>query len=145
MSKTLLITFYLSVVLCASPTLGSQETGGSIIGWGSNVVGVDMTGPFISISAGEQHSLALYADGSIAAWGLNSYGICRVPVHNSNYLQASSGSSAVHSLAIRSDGSIDAWGNNNFGQIDVPAPNTGFMAVSAGNWHSIALKPTAQS
>ena len=55
----------------ANPFAG---TPGSIVGWGSQVVGVDLTKGFVSVAAGYQHSLGLKPDGSIVAWGRNSEG-----------------------------------------------------------------------
>ena len=52
---------------------------GSIVGWGSQVVGVDLSGGFTDIAAGGAHSLGLKEDGSLVAWGDNGHGQCDTP------------------------------------------------------------------
>ena len=111
---------------------------GSIVGWGSQVVGVDLSQGFIAVAAGSSHSLGLKADGSIVAWGDNYYGQTDVPAPNTGFVAVAAGGS--HSLGLKADGSIVAWGYNYPGQTDVPAPNTGFVAVAAGWYHSLGLK-----
>jgi alpha-tubulin suppressor-like RCC1 family protein len=54
----------------------SQKTSGSIVGWGSQVFGVDLSRDFVAVAAGWAHSLGLKADGSIVAWGDNLWGQC---------------------------------------------------------------------
>ena len=78
---------------CAGAAEGSQ---GSIIGWGSQVVGVDLTHGFVAVAAGWGHSLGLKADGSIAAWGDNWNGQCNVPSPN---IGVAAG--AAHSLSLK--------------------------------------------
>jgi hypothetical protein len=41
---------------------------------------------FVAVSACSDHSLGLKADGSIVAWGSNSYGQCDVSAPNSGYI-----------------------------------------------------------
>ena len=87
----------------------------------------------ISIAAGESHSLALCADGSLFAWGSNSsgqignagdaYTNCLVPVAvATNGALAGKTVTAIavgsaHNLALCSDGSVVAWGVANNGQL----------------------------
>ena len=47
---------------------------GSIVGWGSKVVGVDLDGGFAAIATTGGNSLGLKQDGSIVAWGNNYWG-----------------------------------------------------------------------
>ena len=70
------------------------------------------------------------SDGSIVAWGHNTYGQCDVPVPNEGFVAVAGG--YYHSLGLKADGSIVAWGDNYYGQCDVPAPNEGFVAVAGG-------------
>ena len=102
-------------------------------------IGVDQTGvllgkTIVQVAHGESHSLALCSDGTLAAWGANSFGalgdnsniLSRVPVA----VNAASGTSALfgktvvaisagfaYSLALCSDGTVAAWGSNFFGQL----------------------------
>src|SRR3990172_411306 len=111
---------------------------GAIVGWGSQVVGVDLSGGFVSVAAGVYHSLGLKADGSIVAWGNNFSGQTNVPAPNTGFVAVAAG--GFHSLGLKADGSIVAWGcgsPDNYGQCNVPAPNSGFVGVAAGVYHSL--------
>ncbi len=81
-------------------------------------------------AAGGNHSLALRADGSVVAWGMDKFGELgdgapnrdrSTPVEVSG-LGAGSGVVALaagssHNLALRADGSVVAWGSNESGQL----------------------------
>jgi alpha-tubulin suppressor-like RCC1 family protein len=88
----------------------------------------------VGLAAAHTHSLALFSDGTLAAWGDdssgqlgdNSGGNQRAPV----MVNMTSGTSALfgksvgalstgysHSLALCFDGSIAAWGDNDYGQL----------------------------
>ena len=69
---TALLIFALLAAFCAQTTFAD----GSIIGWGSQVVGVDLSSGFVKVADGGYHSLGLKQDGSIVAWGWNGYGQC---------------------------------------------------------------------
>ncbi len=91
-----------------------------------------------AIAAGENHSLALRADGSVVAWGDNSYGQTDVP-------SAAKGAVAIaagwrHSLALKSDGSVVAWGDNEYGQTSRPAGLAHVKGIAGGYLHSIAIR-----
>ncbi|MDZ7816963.1 MAG: hypothetical protein U5N86_13545 [Planctomycetota bacterium] len=125
---------------------------GSLWAWGSNSSGqigngekasgellpVPMRKPegmgnVVTISAGGSHNIALCEDGSLWAWGSNSFGqigngkggekdskeFLPVPVRKpegmGNVLAISAGSG--HNLALCGDGSLWAWGWNDYGQI----------------------------
>jgi len=84
------------------------------------------------------HSLGLRSDGTIVAWGTNSYGQCDVPAPNADFVAVAAG--YRHGLGLKTDGTIVAWGWNEHGQCDVPAPNADFVAVAAGYAHSLGLR-----
>ena len=122
-----------------------------------------------AVAAGENHSLALCADGTLAAWGDNQYGeLGNNSTTNSsqpvvsNQLGVLAGKSVVavsagenYSLALCSDGTVAAWGANNYGQlgnnsttmskVPIAVVQTGVLAgkrvvaISAGMYHSLAL------
>jgi alpha-tubulin suppressor-like RCC1 family protein len=88
----------------------------------------------LALAAGGSHSLALCADGTVAAWGDNTYGQlgdnstnsqnAPVAVNTAAGVSALSGKKVVgisaglyHSLALCSDGTVAAWGRNNYGQL----------------------------
>lgn len=126
------------LLLLAFGTVTAEPPAGSIVGWGGQVVGVDLTGQFTQVAAGGWHSLALKSDGSIVAWGSNDDGQTIVPAPNTGFVAVAAG--YAHSLGVKADGSIVAWGWNYYGQTSVPAPNTGFVAVAGGYGHSLGLK-----
>src|SRR5262245_14218109 len=68
---------------------------GPIVGWGREVVGVDLTGPFTQVAAGGLHSLGLRADGSIVGWGSNVPGLLNVPAPNTGFVGVSAGGGII--------------------------------------------------
>lgn len=164
---------------------------GTLVGWGSNYDGqvgttntassqpvpglVDSSGVLsgrrvVSVIAGQSHTLALCADGTLAAWGYNYYGqFGGGLVDYRSWIPlvvpqtgALSGKRVVslaagqnHSLAVCSDGTVAAWGSNyrgglgNDGNLDRAIPvsvsvkgalaGKRVVAVAAGNNHSLAL------
>ena len=142
-SKPISCVTMLALVLAGVVVPGCARGSGKIIGWGAQVVGVDLSGPFVQVAGGGDHSLALKSDGSIVAWGHNYSGQCDVPAPNTGFVAVAAGWG--HSLGLKSDGSIVAWGWDDDGQCDVPAPNTGFVAVAAGGAHSLAIQSIPRS
>lgn len=120
-------------------------------------------------AAGYSHSLCLFSDGKVAAWGYNVYGQAgRSPagpvafpaalldsgaLQNKRVIAIAAG--AFHSLALCEDGSIAAWGYNNHGQlgnggshssatpvaVDAGGALAGktVVAIAAGAYHCLAL------
>ncbi|MGW8762736.1 RCC1 domain-containing protein [Streptomyces sp. NPDC055815] len=123
-----------------------------------------------AVAAGDHHSIALLADGTVVAWGtggllgdgtvadgLTPVRVCAVgsAAPCTSYLTGITRIAAgyQHTLALRSDGYIIAWGHNGNGQLGDgtttprPAPvfvNGVFDAVSvaAGIYHSVAALST---
>ncbi len=85
----------------------------------------------VAVAEGYLHSLALCADGTLAAWGYNVFG----QLGNGSAVPSSvpmavdrtgalAGKTVVavaagpfHNLALCADGTVLAWGNNNYGQL----------------------------
>jgi len=123
----------------------------------------------VSVSAGDEYSLARCSDGTLVAWGYNSNGqlgnnsttdsSAPVLVTKTGVLAGktvvSVATGAYHSLALCSDGTLVAWGANWDGElgnnsttdssVPVLVTKTGVLAgkkvvsVSAGCGHSLAL------
>ena len=137
---------------------------------------VDMTGVLsgktvLTVAAGDNHCLALCADGTLAAWGNNSFGQLGINTLGQSAVLAPvlvvrtgvlAGKTVIaiaagngHSLALCSDGTLAAWGVNSYGQLgnntttasSVPLlvdrsgvlASKAVVAISAGNSHSLAI------
>jgi len=87
-----------------------------------------------AIAAGDRHSLAVRADGTITQWGEGA----SPPEGLRGVTSVAAG--LDHDLALQADGTVIAWGSNDKGQTDVPDGLTGVTAVAAGWWYSVALR-----
>jgi len=110
----------------------------------------------VAVSAGQLHSLAIKADGSLWAWGDNSGGQVGDGTKKDRYAPYKVMDHAVaavagywHSLAIKSDGSLWAWGYNSDGQLGDGTVETraapvkimdSVVAAAAGHAHTLAVK-----
>src|SRR5689334_11434340 len=88
---------------------------------GLGVASLHAAGATPAVSAGDQHSLALHADGSLRAWGDDSGGalgtgralVRLTPGVVPNFQNASAvAAGAVHTLALTRDGHVWSWGFN---------------------------------
>ncbi|MGW4165047.1 hypothetical protein, partial [Streptomyces sp. NPDC004788] len=130
----------------------------------------DVLSGVTALSGGGDHSLARRTDGTVVAWGANSYGQLgdgsntdsSTPVQVAGVSGVTSiGAGYAHSLAAKSDGTVRSWGFNATGQlgdgttvdrnapVQVCAPAktapctsflTGIATVSGGFGHSVALR-----
>lgn len=122
-----------SLALAADGTVwswGSQDAGRLGNGQDSGAQSKPQRLPGLStvtaLSAGYQHALALGADGTVWAWGLNNYGqlgdgstsnrSTPVPVPGLPKIAAVAAGD-FHSLALGRDGQVWAWGYNISGQL----------------------------
>ena len=117
--------------------------------------GTDMDGKtIVQVSAGDEHTIALDAEGNIYEWGTvrGSYSRNTTPqlfnvvgtvIANKIITKVVAGSH--YSVAITSDGTVYAWGNNsNFGinskipvKLDFSGKN--IESISLGNSHALAI------
>jgi alpha-tubulin suppressor-like RCC1 family protein len=150
---------------------------GTVLAWGDDTFGqlgngilsangdsevpaaVPGIGTATAVAAGEEHSLALLANGTVLAWGDNHEGqlgngttktsAVPVPVKGLSGVTAIAAGS-LFSLALLNNGTVMAWGDNREGQLGdgtlrnstVPVPVqglTGVTAIAAGALHSLAV------
>ncbi|MEI6607024.1 MAG: cadherin-like beta sandwich domain-containing protein, partial [Verrucomicrobiota bacterium] len=149
--------------------LGNTGTVNSNIPIAVNTAGILSGKTITAIAGGSGHSLALCADGTLAAWGLNDNGQLGDNSINSSLVPVAITTSGAlagkrvvaiaagfsHSLALCSDGTLAAWGWNNFGQLgnngttnslvpiaigsDGVLSGKAVVAIAAGAAHSLAL------
>ena len=109
---------------------------GRVVAWGTNAaVPADISG-VVAIAAGDDHSVALRADGTVVAWGMNDYGQTNVPATLSNVIAVAAG--GRHCLALKRDGTMVGWGHNYNGQASPPGI-AGVRAIAGGNSFSTAV------
>lgn len=112
-----------------------------------------------AVAIGDHHALALKRDGTLWAWGDNTFGQLGdgstdkrlTPVYvGSRFVAMAAGYG--HSLAVKDDGSLWAWGWNAAGQlgdrtsVDRSLPvriAEGFASVAAGTDHSLGVRRAA--
>ncbi|MEK7675741.1 MAG: MBG domain-containing protein, partial [Verrucomicrobiota bacterium] len=138
-------TNVISIVMNSSKTVTANFNFGAVVAWGYNDGGQIKVparlSDVVAVAGGFNFSLALRADGTVAAWGLNyisDWIPMTVPAGLSNVVAVASGS--FHSLALRADGTVVGWGRNDAGQASVPTGLSNVVAVASGGQHSLALR-----
>ena len=136
--------------------LGNGEKVGSVV---AAPVGA-ATDDWEAVACGEAFSLAIKSDGSLWAWGANTYGQLGLGDTSNRSAPEQVGSTGDwvaiaagdnHALALRSDGSLWAWGRGTYGQLGLgdvagsttPArvgSDTDWDEVRCGRYFSAALK-----
>lgn len=161
-----------SLALRANGTLwawgsnGNGQLGDNSLGTASKSSPVSVVGGFadwIRASAGIGHSIGLRANGTLWAWGANSYGrlgdgtttprFSPVSVVGGFTDWDSAAAGNTHSLAIRANGTAWAWGFNANGRlgdntaslsatspVSVVGGFTDWTSVAAGLSHSVGLR-----
>ncbi|MBI3853139.1 MAG: hypothetical protein HY298_23050 [Verrucomicrobia bacterium] len=135
----------------SASALVAPLTGVSITTWGDTQFGQREVPAnldnVVAVAPGIAHSLALRADGTVAAWGAGAtnnpsagvdFGQSIIPPGLNNAKAVAAG--YLHSLALKSNGTVVAWGWNDYGQTNVPVTLSNVTAVSAGAYHTLALK-----
>jgi alpha-tubulin suppressor-like RCC1 family protein len=168
-----------SIVGVTSVSAGLDHTialksDGTVWAWGANLYGQlgDSTAPstsftprkipslanVVAISAGNNHNLALKSDGTLWAWGNNSYG----QVGNNststvyNPVQVLTNVKAISagwltSIALKNDGTVWVWGGDTYGQLgdglstqkNIPSQMTSLSSIAKiamGGNNGLALK-----
>jgi len=92
----------------------------AVLAWLALVLaGLAAPAPAATLAGGFLHSLGVRADGTVVAWGDNTYGQSTVPAAaQSGVIAVAAGDN--HNLALKADGSVVAWGDNSEGQRTPP-------------------------
>ncbi len=151
------------------------KTDGTLWAWGDNLFGQLGDGSYANVrlvptrigtdsnwklvSEGSQYGLAIKTDGTLWAWGDNTFGqlgnqavfaiIPRQVGVGSDWAAISAGD--VHTAAIKKDGTLWAWGFNSYGQLgdatttSKPTPtkigsDTNWQSIDCGSEFSLAIK-----
>ncbi len=88
----------------------------------------------VAVAGGSIHSLALRSDGTVVAWGDDSYNQVDVPADLANVVAIAGG--AYHSLALKADGTVAFWGKSE----TLPGGLTNVVGIAAGGDHSLAVR-----
>ena len=148
--------------------LGDNDSASSSVPVAVTTSGVLGNKTIVSLAVGSSHSVALCSDGTIAAWGNDTYGQLGDGTNNNSNVPVAVTASGVlsgqtvvavaagfnHSLALCADGTVVAWGMNSAGQLgngsntssNVPVAvtktgallNKTVVAIAAGYNHSLA-------
>ena len=147
--KSFLQSFFGGLVICAGALLVTANANGQgqVVGWGDSSKGQALSSTrsilgFKDAAAGTYHTVAIRADGSVMAWGLNSSGQTTVPATLGRIVQVAAGN--AHTMALSTDGKVTAWGANLSGQRTVPTNLGTVMQIAAGYEHSMALQTTGK-
>jgi alpha-tubulin suppressor-like RCC1 family protein len=119
------------MLLLTSIACYTQTESGYLLRWGS-LASTPVSNNYISISAGDNVTAVVNADGTLSAWGYNRNQQCNLPAGN-NYSAVST--AGLGGLALKTDGSLVAWGFSNA----VP-PGNDFTKICRGYEHCLALK-----
>jgi alpha-tubulin suppressor-like RCC1 family protein len=132
------------VALLQSPAVTHADT--QVITWGK-VYGATPVPPpgltnIVALAAGDDHLLALRADGTVVAWGgVNQFGQRTVPPDATNVVEIAAGT--THSLALRG-GTVVFWGAvYNTGVATAPPEagvNMADLALGCGADHVLQLR-----
>ncbi|NLX91354.1 MAG: hypothetical protein GXZ07_07170 [Firmicutes bacterium] len=120
----------------------------------------------VAVAAGKEHSVVLRADGTVWAWGNNSFGqLGNGTIQNSakpvrvreldEVIAIAAGD--YHTIALRFDGTVWAWGDNSYNQLGIKKDQddvstltkckpvqvkhlTKVISIAAGARHNLALR-----
>jgi len=114
---------------------------GNVVAWGEDHVEFDPPeglSQVVALAGGYDHSVALKSDGTVVAWGKNTFGQTDVPVGLADVVAVTAGKYC--NLAVKSDGTVVGWGYNSSFLNQIPEGLDQVVSVSISNSHALALK-----
>lgn len=125
---------------------GSVSVGGTVSVWGyeksalappANVTGITQ------LAVGRSHALALRADGSLQAWGRDSYGLGATTVPSDVGPASQIAAGGYHNVVLQQDGQVRSWGRFRAGTSIDTGTGYGDSAVpaSVGRARFVAAAP----
>jgi alpha-tubulin suppressor-like RCC1 family protein len=127
-------------VFWAALMFAANASFGEVVGWNTSGAASDVPDGLtnvVAIAAGDSHTLAVRVDGTVVAWGDDSWGQIDVPSGLASVKAVAGGNE--HSLALLADGTLVAWGGNDSGQTNIPPGLTNVVAIAAASGVSLAL------
>ncbi len=92
----------------------------------------------VAIAAGDLHSLALRADGTVVGWGYTGQGATIIPPAATNVVAIAAGNGS--GAALRADGTVVQWGSGMGNYPTPPANLSNVVAISGSATHYTALR-----
>lgn len=130
------------VTLGNNHLLAIGNEGQVVYGIGMNTFGQSIhksfQSPVVDIAVGNQHSLALCADGRVFAWGNRMNDRCEVPSDLPFAVQVAAGDS--YSVALLHSRDVVIWGASNNPRFSVPVGLENVKQIASGSDHIVALK-----
>src|SRR5262249_49769559 len=83
------------------------------------------------------------SDGTVVAWGDNTYGQRNVPIGLTDVKALAQGSGAQHVIVLKQDGTLVGWGRNQYRQRTIPIGLKGVTAVALGYGHTLVATTNA--
>lgn len=130
--------------------LGTVGNGNSGVGSNATLQHIATEHTWLSVAAGDSHSLAVRSDNTLWSWGASAYGELGNGMLNSqNSLPAQVGtqsdwakvfSGEYCSFGIKTDGTLWAWGQNAYGELGIGNNENQLSPVQVGtenNWASV--------
>ncbi len=133
------VVCFLTTLLGAPLALAAVHTPHMLVVWGAETNVPPQFSVGSAAAGGFEHSVVLFTNGTVGAWGKNGNCQTNVPAGLTNVLAIST--RYYHTLALKEDGSVVAWACNFPSSVlNVPGNLTDAIAVAAGNGHSVALR-----
>jgi subtilisin-like proprotein convertase family protein len=112
-----------------------------VVVWGADYVRQAEVPPGLSnvvaIAGAYDHSLALKNNGTVVAWGDNTFNQTNAPAAN-NFLAIAGGQ--YFSMALKNNGTVTSWGGNILNSTNVPAGLSNVVMIAGGTYASLALQ-----